>query len=358
MSDTQNVPSNGLTYKQAGVDIDAGNALVEAIKPAVRSTRRSGADAEIGGFGGLFDLKAAGFVDPILVAANDGVGTKLKIAIDTGHHSTIGQDLVAMCVNDIIVQGAEPLFFLDYYATGKLDVATGTQIVEGIAEGCRIAGCALIGGETAEMPGMYSGKDYDLAGFAVGAAERGTLLPRPDIQAGDVLVAIASSGVHSNGYSLVRRIVEVSGIDWYLKAPFDESRTLSEALLTPTRIYVKPLLSALKAGIGLKALAHITGGGFIDNIPRVLPDELAAHIDLDKVSVPKVFAWLSRVGGMDEREMLRTFNCGVGMLCAVAAEDAERLVLHLTEAGETASIVGHLVPRSGEPVTFEGRLDL
>jgi phosphoribosylformylglycinamidine cyclo-ligase len=358
MSDTQNVPSNGLTYKQAGVDIDAGNALVEAIKPAVRSTRRSGADAEIGGFGGLFDLKAAGFTDPILVAANDGVGTKLKIAIDTGHHDTIGQDLVAMCVNDIIVQGAEPLFFLDYYATGKLEVETGRQIVEGIAEGCRIAGCALIGGETAEMPGMYAGKDYDLAGFAVGAAERGTLLPRPDIQAGDVLVAIASSGVHSNGYSLVRRIVEVSGIDWYLKAPFDESRTLSEALLTPTRIYVKPLLSALKAGIGLKALAHITGGGFIDNIPRVLPEALAAHIDLDKVSVPKVFSWLSRVGGMDEREMLRTFNCGVGMLCAVAAEDAERLVLHLTEAGETASIVGHLVPRTGEPVSFEGRLEL
>jgi len=358
MSDTQNVPSNGLTYKQAGVDIDAGNALVEAIKPAVRSTRRSGADAEIGGFGGLFDLKAAGFTDPILVAANDGVGTKLKIAIDTGHHDTIGQDLVAMCVNDIIVQGAEPLFFLDYYATGKLEVETGRQIVEGIAEGCRIAGCALIGGETAEMPGMYAGKDYDLAGFAVGAAERGTLLPRPDIQAGDVLVAIASSGVHSNGYSLVRRIVEVSGIDWYLKAPFDESRTLSEALLTPTRIYVKPLLSALKAGIGLKALAHITGGGFIDNIPRVLPEALAAHIDLDKVSVPKVFSWLSRVGGMDEREMLRTFNCGVGMLCAVASEDAERLVLHLTEAGETASIVGHLVPRTGEPVSFEGRLDL
>ncbi len=358
MSDTQNVPSNGLTYQQAGVDIDAGNALVEAIKPAVRSTRRSGADAEIGGFGGLFDLKAAGFVDPILVAANDGVGTKLKIAIDTGHHATIGQDLVAMCVNDIIVQGAEPLFFLDYYATGRLDVETGRQIVEGIAEGCRIAGCALIGGETAEMPGMYSGKDYDLAGFAVGAAERGTLLPRADIEAGDVLVAIASSGVHSNGYSLVRRIVEVSGIDWYLKAPFDESRTLSEALLTPTRIYVKPLLSALKAGIGLKALAHITGGGFIDNIPRVLPDELEAHIDLDQVSVPRVFSWLSRVGGMDEREMLRTFNCGVGMLCAVAAGDAERLVAHLVEAGETATIVGHLVPRSGEPVTFEGRLDL
>jgi phosphoribosylformylglycinamidine cyclo-ligase len=358
MSDAQNLPSNGLSYKQAGVDIDAGNALVEAIKPAVRSTRRTGADAEIGGFGGLFDLKAAGFVDPILVAANDGVGTKLKIAIDTANHKTIGQDLVAMCVNDIVVQGAEPLFFLDYFATGKLDVLSGTAIVEGIAEGCRIAGCALIGGETAEMPGMYSGKDYDLAGFAVGAAERGTLLPRADQMAGDVLVALASSGVHSNGYSLVRKIVEVSGIDWYLPAPFDERKTLSEALLTPTRIYVKPLLAALRAGIGIKALAHITGGGFIDNIPRVLPDTLAAHIDLSKVSVPKVFAWLARVGGLSEPEMLRTFNCGVGMLCAVAAEDAERLVAHLTEAGETATIVGRLTERTGEPVTFEGALSL
>jgi len=358
MSDAQNLPSNGLSYKQAGVDIDAGNALVEAIKPAVRSTRRSGADAEIGGFGGLFDLKAAGFTDPILVAANDGVGTKLKIAIETGKHDTIGQDLVAMCVNDIIVQGAEPLFFLDYYATGRLDVATGTAIVTGIAEGCRIAGCALIGGETAEMPGMYHGKDYDLAGFAVGAAERGTLLPRADQGEGDVLVAIASSGVHSNGYSLVRKIVDISGIDWYLPAPFDEKQTLSEALLTPTRIYVKPLLSALKAGIGIKALAHITGGGFIDNIPRVLPDHLAAHVELDKITVPKVFAWLARVGGMSEREMLRTFNCGVGMLCAVAAEDAEKLVAHLTAEGETAAIVGRLTARTGEPVTFSGRLAL
>ncbi len=358
MSDAQNLPSNGLSYKQAGVDIDAGNALVEAIKPAVRSTRRPGADAEIGGFGGLFDLKAAGFIDPILVAANDGVGTKLKIAIETGKHDTIGQDLVAMCVNDIIVQGAEPLFFLDYYATGRLDVAAGTAIVTGIAEGCRIAGCALIGGETAEMPGMYHGKDYDLAGFAVGAAERGTLLPRADQGDGDVLVAIASSGVHSNGYSLVRKIVEISGIDWYLPAPFDEKQTLSEALLTPTRIYVKPLLSALKAGIGIKALAHITGGGFIDNIPRVLPDHLAAHVELDKITVPKVFAWLARVGGMSEREMLRTFNCGVGMLCAVAAEDAEKLVTHLTAVGETAAIVGRLTERTGEPVTFSGRLAL
>lgn len=358
MSDAQNLPSNGLSYKQAGVDIDAGNALVEAIKPAVRSTRRSGADAEIGGFGGLFDLKAAGFTDPILVAANDGVGTKLKIAIETGKHDTIGQDLVAMCVNDIIVQGAEPLFFLDYYATGKLDVATGTAIVTGIAEGCRIAGCALIGGETAEMPGMYHGKDYDLAGFAVGAAERGTLLPRADQGEGDVLVAIASSGVHSNGYSLVRKIVEISGIDWYLPAPFDEKQSLSEALLTPTRIYVKPLLSALKAGIGIKALAHITGGGFIDNIPRVLPDHLAAHVELDRITVPKVFAWLARVGGMSEREMLRTFNCGVGMLAAVAAEDAEKLVAHLVAEGETAAIVGKLTARTGEPVTFSGSLAL
>jgi phosphoribosylformylglycinamidine cyclo-ligase len=358
MSDLQNLPPNGLSYKQAGVDIDAGNALVEAIKPAVRSTRRAGADAEIGGFGGLFDLKAAGFIDPVLVAANDGVGTKLKIAIDTGSHSTIGIDLVAMCVNDIVVQGAEPLFFLDYFATGRLDVATGTAIVEGIAEGCRIAGCALIGGETAEMPGMYHDNDYDLAGFAVGAAERGTLLPRADLKAGDALVAIASSGVHSNGFSLVRRIVEITGIDWYLPAPFDTGRTLAGALLTPTRIYVKPILSALKAGVGIKALAHITGGGFIDNIPRVLPDALAAHIDLSAIAVPKVFGWLSRAGGMAEREMLRTFNCGVGMLCAIAAEEAGTLVNHLEAQGEKAAIIGRLTERAGEPVTFSGKLAL
>lgn len=358
MSDARNLPSNGLSYKQAGVDIDAGNALVEAIKPAVRSTRRPGADGEIGGFGGLFDLKAAGFADPVLVAANDGVGTKLKIAIDTGNHATIGIDLVAMCVNDIVVQGAEPLFFLDYLATGQLDVAQGLAIVEGIAEGCRIAGCALIGGETAEMPGMYHGKDYDLAGFAVGAAERGTLLPRRDVAAGDALVAIASSGVHSNGYSLVRKIVEVGGADWYIDAPFAPGQSLAEALLTPTRIYVKPILSALKSGIGIKALAHITGGGFIDNIPRVLPEALAADIDLASIVVPPVFGWLARVGGMNEREMLRTFNCGVGMLAAVAEEDAERLVAHLTTAGESAAIVGSLTERTGEPVTFRGTLAL
>jgi phosphoribosylformylglycinamidine cyclo-ligase len=358
MSDAQNLPSNGLSYKQAGVDIDAGNALVEAIKPAVRSTRRPGADAEIGGFGGLFDLKAAGFKDPVLVAANDGVGTKLKIAIESESHSTIGIDLVAMCVNDIVVQGAEPLFFLDYFATGKLDVPTGTAIVEGIAEGCRIAGCALIGGETAEMPGLYQEHDYDLAGFAVGAAERGTLLPRDDMMAGDTLVAIASSGLHSNGFSLVRRIVEISGLDWYLPAPFDESRSLSDALLVPTRIYVKPLLAALRSGLGIKAMAHITGGGFIDNIPRVLPATLAAHVNLDAVSVPKIFGWLARVGGIEEREMLRTFNCGAGMLVVVASTDAENLVNLLNTEGESAAIVGELRPRSGEPVTFAGKLKL
>jgi phosphoribosylformylglycinamidine cyclo-ligase len=358
MTDAQNLPSNGLSYKQAGVDIDAGNALVEAIKPAVRSTRRPGADGEIGGFGGLFDLKAAGFVDPVLVAANDGVGTKLKIAIDTGKHDTIGQDLVAMCVNDLVVQGAEPLFFLDYFATGKLDVAQGTAIVEGIAHGCRLAGCALIGGETAEMPGMYHGNDYDLAGFAVGAAERNALLPRKDIAAGDTLIAIASSGVHSNGYSLVRKIVELSGLGWDAPAPFTEGKTLAEALLEPTRIYVKPLLAALREGLGIKALAHITGGGFIDNIPRVLPDALAADIDLDAVTVPAVFGWLAKVGGMSEREMLRTFNCGVGMLVAVAPEDAEKLVASLTASGEIAAVVGQLAPRTGEPVTFKGKLAL
>lgn len=358
MSDARNLPSNGLSYKQAGVDIDAGNALVEAIKPAVRSTRRPGADGEIGGFGGIFDLKAAGFKDPVLVAANDGVGTKLKIAIDTGKHDTIGQDLVAMCVNDLVVQGAEPLFFLDYFATGKLDVTQGTAIVEGIAHGCRLAGCALIGGETAEMPGMYQGNDYDLAGFAVGAAERGALLPRPDIGAGDVLVAIASSGVHSNGYSLVRKIVDLSGLAWNAPAPFATDRTLADALLEPTRIYVKSLLTALRAGLDIKALAHITGGGFIDNIPRVLPDHLAADIDLGAITVPGVFGWLAKTGGMNEREMLRTFNCGVGMLVAVAPADADKLVDSLAASGETAAIVGRLTERSGEPVTFRGKLAL
>ena len=358
MTDPQQVPSNGLSYKQAGVDIDAGNALVEAIKPLVRATRRSGADGEIGGFGGLFDLKAAGFTDPILVAANDGVGTKLRIAIETGKHDTIGIDLVAMCVNDIIVQGAEPLFFLDYFSTGKLDVEAGTQIVTGIAEGCKQADCALIGGETAEMPGMYHGDDYDLAGFCVGAAERGNLLPKQDMKAGDVLVALSSSGPHSNGYSLIRKIVELTGVSWEQEAPFCPDQTLAEALLTPTRIYVKSILSALKSGFSIKALAHITGGGFTENIPRVLPDTLSAQIDLSSIQVPPVFGWLAKNGDLSEGEMLRTFNCGVGMLVAVSQDEVDALVEALNAEGEDANIVGTLVARTNQPVNFDGKLSL
>lgn len=350
---------NGLTYAQAGVDIDAGNAMVDAIKPLVRSTRRPGADAEIGGFGGLFDLKAAGFSDPILVAANDGVGTKVKIAIESGRHSTIGIDLVAMCVNDLVVQGAEPLLFLDYYATGKLDPQAGVEIVRGIAEGCRQAGCALIGGETAEMPGMYADKDYDLAGFAVGAAERGSLLPRADLVAGDVVLGLPSSGVHSNGYSLVRRIVALSGLAWEAPAPFAPELTLAEALLTPTRIYVKPLLQALKAAPGIKALAHITGGGFPDNIPRVLPDDLGVSLDLSAIPVPAVFGWLAKVGGVAEREMLRTFNCGIGMIVVASAAEADAVVAALREAGEAPVRLGEVTPAGSEgQVAYHGKLSL
>lgn len=339
---------NGLTYSDAGVDIDAGNLLVEKIKPHVRSTRRPGADGEIGGFGGLFDLKAAGFKDPVLVAANDGVGTKLKIAIDANKHDTVGIDLVAMCVNDLVVQGAEPLFFLDYFATGKLDPDQGASIVGGIAAGCREAGCALIGGETAEMPGMYSGGDYDLAGFAVGAAERGQLLPAGDIAEGDVILGLASSGVHSNGYSLVRKIVSLSGLAWDAPAPFGEgtgSETLADVLMTPTRIYVKPLLKAIRETGKLKALAHITGGGFPENIPRVLPKHLAAEIDLSAIKAPAVFSWLAKTGGVAANEMLRTFNCGVGMIVVVAAEDAEQVTSVLTAEGETVFALGRMVAR-------------
>jgi phosphoribosylformylglycinamidine cyclo-ligase len=337
---------NGLTYSDAGVDIDAGNLMVEKIKPAVRSTRRPGADGEIGGFGGLFDLKAAGFTDPVLVAANDGVGTKLKIAIDADRHDTVGIDLVAMCVNDLVVQGAEPLFFLDYFATGKLDPDQGAAIVEGIAEGCRQAGCALIGGETAEMPGMYSHGDYDLAGFAVGAAERGKLLPAGDISEGDVILGLASSGVHSNGYSLVRKIVTLSGLGWDAPAPFDGGRSLGEALMTPTRIYVKPLLKTIRETAAIKALAHITGGGFPENIPRVLPKHLAAEIDLGAVKAPAVFSWLARTGGVEAAEMLRTFNCGVGMIAVVSPENAEAVAASLTANGETVFTLGRMVARS------------
>ncbi|AUX75815.1 MULTISPECIES: phosphoribosylformylglycinamidine cyclo-ligase [Sinorhizobium] len=335
---------NGLTYNDAGVDIDAGNLMVEKIKPHVRSTRRPGADGEIGGFGGLFDLKAAGFTDPVLVAANDGVGTKLKIAIDADKHDTVGIDLVAMCVNDLVVQGAEPLFFLDYFATGKLDPDQGAAIVAGIAAGCREAGCALIGGETAEMPGMYSGGDYDLAGFAVGAAERGQLLPAGDIAEGDVILGLASSGVHSNGYSLVRKIVSLSGLSWDTPAPFGEG-TLAEGLMTPTRIYVKPLLKAIRETGAIKALAHITGGGFPENIPRVLPKHLAAEIDLDAVKPPAVFSWLAKTGGVAANEMLRTFNCGVGMIAVVPAAEADRVAAVLAGEGETVFPLGRMVAR-------------
>ena len=348
----------GLTYAQAGVDIDAGNTMVDKIKPLVRSTRRRGADAEIGGFGGLFDLKAAGFTDPILVAANDGVGTKVKIAIESGIHDTVGIDLVAMCVNDLVVQGAEPLFFLDYYATGKLDPDAGVAIVKGIAAGCVDAGCALIGGETAEMPGLYAAGDYDLAGFAVGAAERGRLLPKGEVTAGDVVFGLPSSGVHSNGFSLVRRIVERTGLTWDAPAPFAPGKTLAQALLTPTRIYVKGLLAALKATDGIVALAHITGGGFPDNIPRVLPDSAAVRLDLDSIDVPPVFGWLAKEGGVVEREMLRTFNCGIGMIVVAQAAKAAEVEAALRDAGEKPVRVGEVVARDGEAVATTGKLRL
>jgi len=354
MSDRQ----NGLTYAAAGVDIDAGNAMVEKIKPLVRSTRRPGADGEIGGFGGLFDLRAAGFTDPVLVAANDGVGTKLKVAIESGRHDTVGIDLVAMCVNDLVVQGAEPLFFLDYFATGKLDPDQGAAIVGGIAEGCRQAGCALIGGETAEMPGLYQEGDYDLAGFAVGAAERGQLLPTDDIVEGDVLLGIASSGLHSNGFSLVRRIVAQTGLAWTDQAPFGMEQSLAEALLEPTRIYVKSILKAIRGTHGIKALAHITGGGFPENIPRVLPKDFAAELDLDAIEVPPVFSWLAKTGGVASTEMMRTFNCGIGMVTVVARGQAAQVAAVLQEAGETVTPIGSIVPRRDAGVIYRGSIAL
>jgi phosphoribosylformylglycinamidine cyclo-ligase len=350
----------GLTYAQSGVDIDAGNRMVELIKPLVKATARPGADAEIGGFGGLFDLKRAGFKDPVLVAANDGVGTKVKIAIETGLHGTIGIDLVAMSVNDLVVQGAEPLFFLDYFATGKLDPEIGAKVVKGIAEGCRQAGCALIGGETAEMPGVYHGDDYDLAGFAVGAAERGTILPRNDVRAGDVVLGIASSGVHSNGYSLVRKVVAKSKLKWSATAPFDKKKKLGAAVLTPTRIYVKSCLAAIRETKAVKALAHITGGGFPDNIPRVLPKNVGARIDISRIPVPPVFQWLAKTGGIAEKEMLRTFNCGIGMIVVVEARAANKVAAILTREGESVVHLGELVAAAkGKPrVTYTGRLNI
>ena len=349
---------NGLTYSKAGVDIDAGNAMVDAIKPLVRATRRPGADAEIGGFGGLFDLKAAGFRDPVLVAANDGVGTKVKIAVETGRHDTIGIDLVAMCVNDLVVQGAEPLFFLDYLAVGRLDPSIGVAVVRGIAEGCREAGCALIGGETAEMPGLYAAGDYDLAGFAVGAAERGTLLPR-DVRAGDAVLGLPSSGLHSNGFSLVRRVVAGLGLAYSDEAPFEAGSSLGTALLRPTRIYVRPLLAAIRETGTVKALAHITGGGFPDNLPRVLPQGLGIRLDLDAIRAPAVFGWLAREGRVAVPEMLRTFNCGIGM-AVVAADDAvDAVAAALRRAGEAPVRLGEVVRAGeGERVSFTGSLAL
>jgi phosphoribosylformylglycinamidine cyclo-ligase len=350
---------NEARYAAAGVDIDAGNRLVDMIKPLVRATARPGTAAEIGGFGGLFDLKAAGFSDPILVAATDGVGTKVKIAIETGRHDTIGIDLVAMSVNDLIVQGAEPLFFLDYFACGKLDPAVGAAVVSGIAKACREVGCALIGGETAEMPGVYQGSDYDLAGFAVGALSRADLLPRADLAAGDVVVGLASSGVHSNGFSLVRRIVADAGLTWTAPAPFVPSQNLGEALLTPTKLYVRSCLAAARATKAVKALAHITGGGFVDNIPRVLPDGLSIALDLDRVPVLPVFKWLARAGTIAEAEMLRTFNCGIGMIAVLSAAQAEAAIAQFAANGEAVTRLGEVVKAEGEPrVAFRGKLDL
>lgn len=335
----------GLTYAQAGVDIDAGNALVEAIGPLAAQTKRRGTMGTIGGFGGLFDLKAAGFDDPILVSATDGVGTKLIIAIETGHHATIGIDLVAMCVNDLIVQGAEPLFFLDYFACGALDASATEAVISGIAAGCRDAGAALIGGETAEMPGMYQKGHYDLAGFAVGAVERGALLPRDDMRPGDTVIGLASSGPHSNGYSLIRRVVEKTGMSWSAQAPFDTTRTLAEALLEPTEIYVKPALKAIRETAGIKALAHITGGGLTENLPRILPGNLSATIDLDTLRPQPVFGWIAHHGGVVEAEMLRTFNCGIGLALIVDAAQSERVLKALNAAGEDARAIGTLEER-------------
>jgi len=343
----------GLSYEKAGVNIDAAERLVGAIKPLAAGTARPGADADLGGFGGLFDIGAAGFSDPILVAATDGVGTKLRIAIETGQHEHIGVDLVAMCVNDLVVQGATPLFFLDYFACGALRPEVAETVIAGIAAGCKDAGAALIGGETAEMPGLYARADYDLAGFAVGAVERGAVLPRADIAEGDVIIGLHASGVHSNGFSLVRRIAVEAGLDWGSPAPFAPDQTLGAALLTPTRIYVRPLLAALS---GTKALAHITGGGLPENLPRVLPGDLSAEIDLPALKPHPVFGWLARQGGVSDAEMLRTFNCGVGMAVITAAGDAQAVADTLHEEGETPYPIGRIVRRADAPVHFTGEI--
>jgi phosphoribosylformylglycinamidine cyclo-ligase len=341
--DSKQTPPEPYTYAKAGVSIEAGNALVRAIAPLAKSTRRAGADADLGGFGGFFDLKAAGFSDPLLVAANDGVGTKLKLAIESGRHDGVGIDLVAMCVNDLIVQGAEPLFFLDYYASGKLDPEIAVDVIASIAEGCKLAGCALIGGETAEMPGMYADGDYDLAGFCVGAVERHQVLTADKIAAGDVLLGLASSGIHSNGFSLVRRLAADKG--WSLNRPalFDPDVILIDALMAPTRIYVKSLLPLVRTG-QIHAMAHITGGGLLENIPRVLPSGLHAHVDADLWPQPRLMSFLQAQGNIEPEEMARTFNCGIGMVLAVAAADVDSIFAALEQAGETPVRIGHIAP--------------
>jgi phosphoribosylformylglycinamidine cyclo-ligase len=339
--DSKHNQTGPYTYAQAGVSIAAGNALVRAIAPLAKATRRSGADADLGGFGGFFDLKAAGFKDPLLVAANDGVGTKLKLAIDSGKHDGVGIDLVAMCVNDLIVQGAEPLFFLDYYASGKLDADVAVAVIASIAEGCKLAGCALIGGETAEMPGMYADGDYDLAGFCVGAVERDQVLTADKIAAGDILLGLASSGIHSNGFSLVRRLAADKG--WKLDRPalFDQNICLIDALMAPTRIYVKSLLPLVRTG-HIHAMAHITGGGLLENIPRVLPDSLHAYVDANLWPQPRLMAFLQAQGNIEPEEMARTFNCGIGMVIAVAQDDVTHVVEKLESAGEDVYRIGHV----------------
>ncbi len=346
--------NSGLSYRDAGVDIDAGNALVEAIKPLARQTSRTGTDAALGGFGGLFDLKAAGFEDPVLVAATDGVGTKLRIALDCKRHDTVGIDLVAMCVNDLVVQGAEPLFFLDYFACGQLDATVAKSVVAGIAEGCRLAGCALIGGETAEMPGMYADADYDLAGFAVGAAERGTLLNGDEAANGDTVLGLMSSGVHSNGYSLVRKVVANSGLHWSDEAPFEAGKSLADCLLTPTRIYVKSCLAALKSG-GVHGFSHITGGGLPENLPRIIGDDLAVELQNGSWPTLPVFGWLASEGEISPAEMQRTFNCGIGMAVIAKPDAAGKIRVSLEALGETVFEIGRISARgSGPPVRFTG----
>ena len=342
---TDKSKKQGLTYADAGVSIDAGDALIDRIKPLAKMTARPGADVALGGFGGAFDLKAAGFKDPVLVSGTDGVGTKLRIAIDTGVLNTVGIDLVAMCVNDILAQGAEPLFFLDYFATGYLDVAKAEQVISGIAKGCQLSACALIGGETAEMPGMYEGEDFDLAGFVVGAAERGHLLPRKShMKAGDPLIGISSSGPHSNGYSLIRKVVSISGLNWTDPSPFSDNQSLAEALLEPTKIYVTQLLPLIRQGL-IKGLAHITGGGLTENTPRMLPKHLTPEYDFTSWERPAVFHWLQETGGIAEAEMQRAFNCGIGMVVTCDPGNTADILEALEKSGENAQVIGHLTEK-------------